>query len=893
MPLAPGTRLGPYEIVSSLGAGGMGEVWRARDTRLGREVAVKVLATHLTAQPEVRARFEREARAISSLNHPHICVLHDVGRVGDTDYLVMELVEGETLARRLKRGPLPVPEALRIGAQIADALDRAHRSGIVHRDLKPGNVMLGKSGAKLMDFGLARAHDGAGPLRSGSSELSVSPTMSRPLTAEGSIVGTFQYMAPEQLEGGEADARSDVWSFGCVLYELVAGRPAFEGRSAASLISSIMKEEPRPLGESAATAQRELPPPELERLVRRCLAKDPDERWQSAADLKHELQWMSGVSRSESGARAAATAVGGAASRPASALGWWVGAAGVALAIAAFLWAGRAAHENGSARVIRFDVPEPRGARLLPPAEAALSPDGARLVFCGEDSTGAWHLYLRDLGSTDARELPGGTGGRLPFWSPDGRWIGFFAGASLFKMPVEGGPPVALCPAPDARGGAWSPRGVIVFAPEAEGPILRVSADGGDTKAVTTVDRAAGDRSHRYPQFLPDGRHFLYAAVRGGASHPWYVGDVDGGKSRLIAKETTAPVWSPTGHLLWFDKNRILARRFAPGSLKFSGDPAVVATGAFADNFAYPNVTAGGGGTLFYQRYRAGDVRLAWRSRDGSETPAFPDPLPVETDLSISHDGQHVVYSALQDGALDLWMQDLGGGPAVRVTSDGSYKANLLWSEDDRRLLYSRAMGRSGYEVRMLDLGSGIDTLVMKPSGSFAFATWWSPDGSRALFVATDTTGSADVWIVPTDGSGPPRVWRHTSPSEFAAALSPNQESILLYESAQGRNQIAVEPFPGPGARLEIPCAPLAGGQLTASGFYITEITGAIREIPMSWGPPVRFGTPRTVGQQETGINVANGVDRLGRVLIVRRQRDSRLSSLEGILDWPAALRRR
>jgi len=895
MPLAPGSRLGPYEVVSSLGAGGMGEVWRARDTRLGREVAIKVLAAHLGAEPEVRARFEREARAISSLSHPHICVLHDVGRDGDTDYLVMELIEGETLARRLQRGALPLVEALRIGAQIADALDRAHRAGIVHRDLKPGNVMLAKSGAKLMDFGLARAQvDGGGPLRSRSSDLSVSPTMSRPLTAEGSIVGTFQYMAPEQLEGGEADARSDVWAFGCLLYEMIAGRPAFSGRSAASLIGSILKDEPPPLASSTSGPAGDLPPPQLDHLVRRCLAKDPEDRWQSAADLKHELQWMSGVS----GASASAAAVAAAASSPAPRRRWNSPHALVALAAAvvagfAVVALPRLGNSGRDAPLLRFDVPEIPGMQLAEVAEPALSPDGTKLVFAGIDSMQIAHLYLRDLASTEVREVAGTDGAKLPFWSPDGKWIGFFAHANLLKVALEGGAPVTIAPAPDARGGAWSPRRVIVFAPSPEGVIDRVSPDGGEVRAITTLNRAAGERSQRYPCFLPDGRHFLYVAVRANSPHPWYLGDIDGRPARLVGRGDTAPVWSSAGYVLWNDQLRVLAQRFDPRSARTSGEPRVIGIDAFRDNFGFPNLAVAGNGLLFLQRFHPGAARLFWRSEDGHESAVPVEPLPVASDVSMSHDRRKIVYNSIQDGAVDLWLKELGGGAPVRLTNAGAYATCLTWSRDDRRLLYSRATGRGGYDVRMLDFASGSDTLLMRPSGTFAFGTWWSPDDRTAFVCSTDSTGAADLWIAPTDGSGPPRLWRHTPNDEEGAILSPDGKWLVTDESAGGKEFLAIQPFAGVGPRVEMP-VPLTVNTLgfSPSGreLRFTDVSGTVRAVPVDWGPPARFGVARSIGQQGAQLTVFAPPGEHGELLVTRHEDTSRLSLLEGVLNWPKAI---
>jgi serine/threonine protein kinase len=505
MTLTSGTKLGPYEILSPLGSGGMGEVYRARDTRLGRDVAIKVLPQHLSSNSEVRARFEREAKTVSGLNHPHICVLHDVGREGQTDFLVMELVEGETLATKLSHGALPIAEVLKIGGQIADALDRAHRAGVVHRDLKPSNIMLTRSGAKLMDFGLARATGLGGPgSTSGAAALTQSPTVAQPLTAEGTIVGTFQYMAPEQLEGKDIDARSDIWALGCVLYEMATGKRAFEGATQASLISAIMRDEPRALSVIAP-----LSPPSLERLVRQCLAKDPNERWQTAGDVRREMEWIAGSS-SQSAAPSMARRRGFSRGTIGLAAGVVIAAAAIALSF------GPGRKQSGAGPLMRFSLEAPRGTILAQPAELALSPDGTMLALVASDSVGKPSIYIRPLASAEARVLPGTELGSLPFWSPDNRTVAFFSGGKLRKIAVGGTEPVVLCDAPDARGGDWSKDGVIVFAPNNQGPIARVSQNGGAPEPVTTINAARGERGHRYPQFLPDGKHFLYVAVGAG-----------------------------------------------------------------------------------------------------------------------------------------------------------------------------------------------------------------------------------------------------------------------------------------------------------------------------------------------------------------------------------------
>src|SRR5712664_1139805 len=470
MPLAQGTHLGPYEILAPLGAGGMGEVYRARDTRLDRTVAIKILPAQFSSDPILRQRFEREAKAISSLNHPHICVLHDVGSQDGIDYLVMECVEGETLAKRLEKGPLPLDQVLKVGTQIADALDKAHRSGVVHRDLKPGNIMLTSSGAKLLDFGLAKA---APPLVAGAT-LTAAATRTTPVTEQGTIVGTFQYMSPEQVEGKEVDARSDIFSFGSVLYEMVTGRRAFPGKSQLSVASAVMEKDPEPIG-----TLQPLTPPALDRAIRCCLAKDPEDRWQTARDLLLELKWIA-----EAGSQAGLRAEGTPRSRSYNRLSWTLVAV-LSLGVLVLLIISRQ-RVPASAAPLRFLIHPPENSYIDPEGHAAVSPDGRHLAFIAPGSSGKDVLWLRSLDSLAARSLAGTEGSLFPFWSPDSRWIGFFTNRStLQKIDITGGPPIPVASAPGGNGGTWSRDGVIVFETGATRLLYRVSAAGGEVVPLT------------------------------------------------------------------------------------------------------------------------------------------------------------------------------------------------------------------------------------------------------------------------------------------------------------------------------------------------------------------------------------------------------------------------
>jgi serine/threonine protein kinase len=538
MTLPAGARLGPYEILAPIGAGGMGEVYRARDSRLGREVAIKVLPEHLSSSEELRHRFEREARTISQLSHPHICALYDVGREEGHEFLVMELLEGETLADRLGRGPLPIDQVLRHGIEIADALDRAHRSGVVHRDLKPGNVMLTKSGVKLLDFGLAKLHAAETPGASGVTSLPTVTPQSQPLTSRGTILGTFQYMSPEQLEGREADARSDLFAFGCVLYEMATATKAFTGKSQASLIGAIMHSEPPPI-----STLQPMAPPALNRVVQGCLAKDPENRWNTAHDVMLQLQWIA-----EGGSQAGVPAPVAARRKSRERLAWIV--AGVALAAAAGLAVGFVRRAPERLRPLRFEIQTPEGVTSIDTPR--ISPDGQIVAFNATDSASRSQIWVRPMGSVSARPLPGTEGTTRPFWSPDSRFLGFFAQGKLQKIELNGGPAQKICDSPTGSDGTWSPEGVILFDGRTADPIYRVSAAGGIPTVAVAADPKRGETQVGWPEFLPDGRHFLYMVLHQKTEENSYrIGSLDSKDGDRLAPAQSLITYAPPGYLLF------------------------------------------------------------------------------------------------------------------------------------------------------------------------------------------------------------------------------------------------------------------------------------------------------------------------------------------------------
>jgi eukaryotic-like serine/threonine-protein kinase len=898
MALTAGTRLGPYEILAPLGSGGMGEVYRARDGRLGRDVAVKVLPQHLSESAEVRARFEREAKTISSLSHPHICTLFDVGREGDTNYLVMELIEGETLAARLAKGTLPVAEVLKLGAQIADALERAHRAGVVHRDLKPGNVMLTRGGAKLMDFGLARSSGlagAAGGSGSGGSRaaLTQSPTIAQPLTAEGTILGTFQYMAPEQLEGEEADARSDIWALGCVLYEMATGKRAFEGKSQASLISSIMREEP-----AALTALAPLSPPALEHIVNRCLAKDRDERWQSAGDVRRELEWIT----TGSSQRGTPAVVAKRRALPRGAWGWIAGAAiaAVALLVAFGPWSDRV----GAVPLVRFMLDAPPGTTLPFPAEMEISPDGKSLAFEAADSGGTERIYFRALASPTPRLVPGTDNSSLPFWSPDSRSLAFFADGKLRKVLLDGSPPVVLCDAPDARGGAWSPGGVIIFAPKGQGPLLRVPANGGEPVALTKLDAARHQLGHRYPQFLPDGRHFLYAATGSGELQSTFVSSLDRDAPVEVCTAGSGARYAAPGYLLFLDtgvnspQRRLLAQRFDPASLKKSGDAELLLDAVNSSNFAYSNVSANDAGTLVVQHWDYPHSSLSWHDRHGAKIGTAIEDLVSYAGGTLSPDGERLAFGGIEQR--DLFVLDLKSGVSTRLTFANQLVNNVCWTFDGSRILFGRLFGAQGWEIFMKSAdGTGPDSLLFHGPGLFSYAQGCSRDGKWLVALCSDSLGNIDVWRVPLTSEGKPeRLEQAPSGQNSAvkgAALSPDGR-WLAYVSVEGATASCyVQSFPSAGAKYQVAIRDPAGVTWSDKGDELITVdkNSVVTAIQVTTAGGFRQGVSTRlfeIPRNEFLADIARGEQRF---LMGAVKDEASSARIEVVLGWPQLLARK
>jgi eukaryotic-like serine/threonine-protein kinase len=766
--LVHGQRLGPYEILSALGAGGMGEVYKARDTRLDRTVAIKVSAI------EFSERFEREARAIAALNHPNICALYDVG----PNYLVMEFIDGTPL-----KGPLPVETAIRYAGQICDALDAAHKKGIVHRDLKPANILITKSGIKLLDFGLAKlaaASAGVGD-----------QTATIALTKEHTIMGTLQYMSPEQLQAKEADARSDIFSFGLVLYEMLTGKRAFEADSQASLIASVLKDQ-APAPSSIARVS----PASLDYIVSTCLAKNPDDRWQCARDLKRELL------RPEAAVLPPAKP-----QRPAI----WIAAAAVLFLAAVGIGTRHFTEKAAEPPVIRLSIlPPPQttfhsAQNAIGSGPVVISPDGRKLVFSAINRDGKNMLWIRSLDAAAAQSLADTDGAIYPFWSPDSRAIGFFAEGKLKRIDVAGGPTSTICDAVNGRGGTWNRDGIIVFAPSILTPLYQVRAAGGAPSPLTKLDQAAGETSHRWPWFLPDGEHYLYLA-RGGSggnatTQIWVASLQSAERKRLVDADTDAAY--ANGYLLFMRNTTLFAQAFDLRQLQFTAD-AIAVTG----NIRYGATASSGvfsvsdSGFLAYQTGGVeGGSRLIICDRAGAQTGVLGDAGEYAA-LELSPDGARLVtgISDSRTRTSDLWIHEVSRSLKVRFTF-GARSRQGIWSPDGKRIVFNSYRNGHFDLYQKVSDGAGTEELLLQ-SNQDKYPSSWSPDGNYILF---DTVpGQSDVWVLPMTGDRKPYPFIQTPFDERDARFSPDGRWVAYTSSESHRPEIYVVPFPGPGGKRQV-----------------------------------------------------------------------------------------
>ncbi len=861
MSIRPGARLGPYEIIAPIGAGGMGEVWKARDTRLDRTVALKVSKAHFSE------RFEREASAVAALNHPNICTLYDVG----PNYLVMEYIEGAPL-----KGPFPVGKAVEYAGQILDALDAAHRKGITHRDLKPDNIIVTKQGIKLLDFGLAK-HQTA-PLAEGGA------TLEQALTSEGPIVGTLQYMSPEQLQGKEVDARSDIFAFGCVLYEMLTGKRAFEGESAASVIAAILEREPAPLTVA----------PPLERIVRRSLAKDPDQRFQTARDLKAALTWALEHPPASAAAKPRRRS--------------WIAATILVVGVLLGGWGvSRFRRPPAETLPYRLQINPPEGSRFTfgnNIGGLALSPDGRTAAYV-TSGTGKNGLWTQPLDGTAARLIAGTDGAAYPFWSPDNKSVAFFSEGKLRRVDLAGGAPSAICGVATPRGGAWTSDGRILYGSTTDGLFL-VPASGGTPSPLTTLDAARGENYHRWPQVIPGGRFLYWIQSAKPENTGVYAASFakPGERMRLLTTETNA-LYAPGGdgksYLLWLRGGTLVAQEFDTGTLKLEGEPHSVADPvAKIGLMGQMNVAVSAGGLLLYSA--SNNVsQFTWLDRTGKLLGVVGSPGEYST-FRLSLDGRRLAAALDGAGSTDLWLLEVERGVAGRFASKSGLSIYPIWSPDGRTILFSSGVPRNLFRKESSRAGN---ELRFSQSPNSQYATDWSRDGRRVLYFEITRGSQRDLWVLPVTPEGKPapdptpRPYLQMPFNETWGRFSPEVSPLwVAYQSDEtGRWEVYIQSFPEPRGATQISTG---GGQYPQWGadarelFYIS-LDNKLMAVSLKMGADtVEPSTPRELFALPVVDNGYSPYDtsRDGLRFLVRATPEHGASQpLTVIVNWPALLK--
>ncbi len=886
MALTSGTKLGPYEIQSPLGAGGMGEVYRARDTRLDRIVAIKVLPEQFQSDSDLKVRFEREARAISSLQHEHICMLFDVGHQDGIEYLVMEYLEGETLAARLLKGPVPPDQVLKIAIEIADALDKAHRHGIIHRDLKPGNIMLTKSGAKLMDFGLAKGQGPSAAMAAGTIGGPLTPSMPTmnvlsptspvsPLTQKGMIVGTFQYMAPEVLQGAEADARSDIFGFGCALYEMTTGRRAFEAKSQVGLLAAILEKDPEPI-----SASHPMTPPALEHVIQRAMEKNPEDRWQSVADIRGELKWIA-----ETGSPAGAPVPVKARRGRREQLAW---TATVVVAIAAVLLAtGFIRRAPVPARVLRATIPAPEK-RSFEPFSFALAPDGSKLAFVASNSEEGTQLWVRSLSSPSAQPLAGTEDANFPFWSPDSRYIGFFAAGKLKTVDAGGGAVLTLADAPLGRGGAWGPDGTILFAPAASSAIFRIPHSGGTPRQVTVADKTT-PISQRWPSFLPDGRHFIFWAltISNGAL---YLGSLDSPVTTQIVQCPARAQYS-NGRLAYIRDGNLLAQALDLKKPGLVGEPVSIAEQVAMDDRGAAAFSLSGDGKLAFIGGGGSASILGIFDSAGKQIAAIDRGTFVTG--YFSPDGKKVAASRNNPGrGMEIMIYDLARSTKTQFTFAQSRDDDPVWSPDSSKIIFDSS--RSGKNTDIYERpadGSQQEQLFYKDETD-KYPTSWSGDGK---YVAYEDLSGQDIhiWAIPMTGERKPFPVLEEKYATRSPVISPDGKWVAYYSNEYGKWQVYITSFPKPGGKFMVgdgtnPAWRRDGKEL----FYVDSSNRIVLVEVTARGDSLELGQPQVLKQLPLDSGNVFHVSGDGQRFLMAVPPQQNATGLNLVVNWQAELNR-
>ena len=884
MALTSGTKLGPYEIQSPLGAGGMGEVYRARDTRLDRVVAIKVLPKKFQSDSDLKVRFEREARAISSLQHSNICTLFDVGSQDGVEYLVMEYLEGETLSARLQKGPIPLDQVLKIAIEIADALEKAHRHGIIHRDLKPGNIMLTKSGAKLMDFGLAKGQGSsaamvsgaiAGPLTPSTPTMNVGSMTSPapPLTQKGMIVGTFQYMAPEVLQGAEADARSDIFSFGCALYEMTAGKRAFDAKSQVGLLAAILEKDPDPI-----SASNPMTPAALEHVIQRAMEKNPDDRWQSAADIRGELKWIA-----ESGSRAGVPAPV-IERRKSRDLLPWAAAAVFALA-AVLLTVGYIRRAPAPLRVLRATIPAPEK-RSFEPFSFALSPDGTKLAFVASNSEEGSQLWMRSLSSPTAQPLAGTEDAGFPFWSPDSRYIGFFAAGKLKTVEASGGAVLTLADAPLGRGGSWGPDGTILYAPAASSSIFRIPQSGGTAKPVTAADKST-PISQRWPSFLPDGRHFIYwgLTISNGAL---YLGSLDSPVATQIVDSPTRAQYF-NGRLIYIRDGNLLAQPFDLKKQALVGEPASIAEQVATDDRGAAAFSLSNEGKLSFIGGGGSASILSVYDRSGKLLNAIDTGTFVTG--YFSPDGKKIAASRNNPGrGMEIMIYDLARSTKTQFTFAQSRDDDPVWSPDGSKIIFdsSRSGKTTDVYIRPAD-GSQQDQLFYHDETD-KYPTSWSDDGKYMVY--EDLTGQdIHIWAVPMTGERKPFPVLQEKFATRSPAISPDGKWMAYYSNEYGKWQVYITSFPKPNGKFMVGDGVGPAWRHDGKEIFYVDASNRIVSVEVTTrGDSLELGQPQIMRQLPLNSGNVFHVSADGQRFLMAIPPQQTATGMNLVVNWQAEL---